>query len=172
MFSFTIAFLTLFYALPIFSATISPSIHLFTDDEPYHPRCRRITRPPPHALPGLSPTKCEGLMPAICGMATINPYRNRWVWYYTNGCALGFFLPQAAEPPEEVECQFLMFNPLINKCAFDSRYNAGGVNVGELPSPEGNGTSETDEDSIRFMLASAPLTTVEDSVVAKAVNDR
>lgn len=72
--------------------------------------------------------------------------------------------------PDDVECQFYAFKPLVEKCAFDSNFNAGGINVGELPSLEGSGTATRDEDGIRYMMASTPLTKIEDSILGQVLN--
>ena len=85
---------------------------------------------------------------------------------------MGYYLEPGAELPEEVECQFFIFKPLVNKCAYDSRYNSGGINVGVMPNLTTNGTAETDVLANRFVLASTPLTRIEDSVVAEVKSGR
>ena len=175
MYLLYIAVLTLLYTLPTLSAPANPSIpHRLMDDSPYHPRCRTATRPPPDPLPNLHPTVCESLIPIVCSWVTPGPdhlaYRDRWIWANKEGCALGYYSPQAAELPEEVECQFLIYKALVDKCAFDSRFNAGGINVGEMPGLGIAGTAAEDDSANRYFFASMPLTRVGDSVVGTVVN--
>ena len=175
MYLLYIAISTLLYTLPTLSAPANPSIpHRLMDESPYHPRCRTAKGPPPGPLPNLHPTVCESLIPTVCRWVTPGPehlaYRDRWVWANKEGCALGYYSPQAAEPPEEVECQFWIYKALVDKCAFDSRFNAGGINVEEMPDWGTAGTAAEDDSANRYFFASMPLTKVEDSVVGTVVN--
>ena len=50
-----------------------------------------------------------------------------------------------------------MFASLVEKCALNSRYNAGGINVAEMPNFSGPGRAET-EGLIRYAFAAERLT--------------
>lgn len=60
----------------------------------------------------------------------------------------------------------------MDQCAYDSRYNASDINVGEMPSVDTKGTAQEDEDGPRYVMASTPLSSTEDSMVANVASER
>ena len=82
--------------------------------------------------------------------------RDTWIWFELPGCALGYCLPEEEEVPNVGRCKGL-YESLVEKCAFNSRYNAGGINVAEMPDFSGPGRAET-EGLMRYAFAPERLT--------------
>lgn len=61
--------------------------------------------------------------------------------------------------PAEEECEIEIFGGIWRKCAQDSRWNAGGVNVGVVPWEGGPGTG-VEEGEMRYLMAPTRLTPV------------
>lgn len=123
--------------------------------EPVH--CIRLNGPPP---PGLNPTNCEDLARKKCrSIPLIKPEhirRSEWVWNEVEDCAIGFYFPPEAPLPKERECDEVMDN-LLDRCARNSRFNAGAVNVARWPDfgQDGHGIVEGE---MRWILAPWRLT--------------
>ena len=83
--------------------------------------------------------------------------RDKWVWEVVSGCALGFYLPQEAPVPTLWECENIIFDKMRLGCANDWRYNAGGINIFELPDFSQDGSAMV-EDQGMFMMAPERLT--------------
>ena len=85
---------------------------------------------------GLNPTNCEILILIICTRITSRPpgqlVRDKWIWSELPGCALGYYLPDQVAVPHIGECGRL-FDDIVELCSRDSRFNAGGFNVAEMP---------------------------------------
>ena len=105
----------------------------------YYVECERVSDP---GLPGLNPSNCLVAVPLICDwLANVKPGHfgvERWIWIERPGCALGYFVPrndehQALVLPSEEECNKDVYGEIIERCAFDSRYNTGSINVERLP---------------------------------------
>ncbi|KAL8680500.1 MAG: hypothetical protein Q9186_003299 [Xanthomendoza sp. 1 TL-2023] len=122
-------------------------------------QCHRLptSDPPP---PGLQPTTCAQLAESKCdSIPRIQPAqirRSEWVWNEVEGCALGFYFPPDAPIPTREECNEIFYG-LIEECAFQSRWDAGAVNVGEWPDFAQEGTA-VEEGENRFILAPWRLT--------------
>lgn len=56
--------------------------------------------------------------------------------------------------PTSAECEVGIFLEMVEKCAYDSRWNAGSINVAELPSPQGEGRPQI---ARALMYAMAPM---------------
>jgi len=114
---------------------------------------------------GLHPTYCSTAINIICQKLTENDprilARDKWVWTELPGCALGYYLPSETSPmliPSSAECEVGIFLEMVEKCAYDSRFNVGSINVAELPSAEGKGTAQTGGDGVlRYALAPLAL---------------
>lgn len=131
----------------------------------YYVDCERVSDQP---LPGLNPTNCLDLAPMVCDLlANLRPAlitaEERWVWFERPGCALGYFLPRAYQRhprellPSEVECNNDIFGAIIQRCALDSRYNAGSINVESLPKGRDQPGAAMTEGFPRYALAPAGL---------------
>lgn len=74
------------------------------------------------------------------------------------GCALGYYFPSNAYIPTREECSHATEN-LLERCILDSRFNAGGLNVGVWPSFAGDGRAERGrEGGVRVVVAPERLT--------------
>ena len=130
----------------------------------YYVECERLSD---EGLPGLNPTNCLDLAPMVCDLfANLRPpvaVDERWVWFERPGCALAYFLPGAYQRhprellPSEVECNNDIFGALIERCALDSRYNAGSINVQSLPKGRDQPGEAMTEGFPRYALAPARL---------------
>ena len=123
---------------------------------PLPPVCYFVTDPP---MTALSSSKCAFLGEHACThMILVGPStRNKWIWSEVSGCALGFYLPQAAAVPSLFDCEIRIFEKMRSECATDWRYNAGAINLFELPDFNQDGTAMV-EDEGRFMMAPERLT--------------
>ena len=83
--------------------------------------------------------------------------RDKWIWRELPECALAYYLPPNAVVPTEYKCRTLIFGSLFEKCAVDSRYNAGSINVAELPDFSGDGRAIVQYEQ-RFLMAPERLT--------------
>lgn len=54
------------------------------------------------------------------------------------------------------ECEVGIFLELVEKCAYDSRYNAGSINMAVLPTRESQGRPET-EGTLMYAMGPQPL---------------
>ena len=59
--------------------------------------------------------------------------------------------------PAEEECEVEIFGGIWRKCAENSRWNAGGVNVGSVPGEGGPGTG-VEGGEVRYLMAPKRLT--------------
>lgn len=121
------------------------------------PECVRITDPP---MLGLNPSNCEIAVPIICKRLTHAPVeqlrRDVWIWTELPGCSLGYYLPEEAHVPYEGPCNRI-FEWMVELCSTDSKFNAGGINVLELPDFSGPG-SAVREENMRYAMAPERLT--------------
>lgn len=129
----------------------------------YYVDCERLSD---QALPGLNPSNCLTAAPVVCdALASLRPTTTlveRWIWLELYGCALGYFLPLAyrrreLELPSEEECNRDIYGAIIAQCAFDSRYNAGSINVESLPKGRDRPGQAMTEGYPRYALAPAEL---------------
>lgn len=123
----------------------------------YEPECHRIDDPP---MTGLNPSHCEMASDIICQHLGSRPPVNQWVWVEQPGCALGFWMPDFAwiVPSYWVVPSYKrIYSRIIDKCVYDSRFNAGTVNVAYLPDSSQNGTA-IEGDKAMFLMAPGRLT--------------
>lgn len=93
---------------------------------------------------GLRPTNCDIAAAFLCViLASIeeDTYYDKCIWYELSGCAVGYYLPDEAPEPSFLECNSRIFEEIIEQCATDSRFNAGSVNVRQLPDWGDDGTA-------------------------------
>lgn len=120
---------------------------LFIDDYNFHlnlttpplAECHYIDDPPMSAL---SSAKCAFLTGDTCSdLAQFGPEaRDQWIWHEISGCALGYYIPGGAAVPSLYQCDNLIFDKIRRECAGDLRYNAGSINVLQLPHWGDDGT--------------------------------
>ena len=136
----------------------SPTTYSTLTTNHYHVQCTRITDPP---QPGLQPTHCGFAIRNVC--AKLHPEylrpppspRDQWVWSDPlPGCSVGWFLPETSPEPGGM-CLATLW-AIFNECATDSRFNAGVVNVGVLPSASGSGTG-VEASAARYIMAPQQL---------------
>ncbi len=120
------------------------------------PVCYFLTDPP---MTALSSSKCALLAGDVCAdLESRGPEaRGRWIWEEISGCALGYFLPDGAEVPRKGECEYQIFDQIRRECAGGSQYNAGAMNVFELPDFSGDGSGMVEEWG-RYLMAPERLT--------------
>ncbi|KAL8819860.1 MAG: hypothetical protein Q9191_007643 [Dirinaria sp. TL-2023a] len=122
--------------------------------------CVRITDPP---MIGLNPSNCETAALATCVRLARrfdhhHVITGRWIWTdELEGCAIGYYLPQGAIAPSVEICEDVVLKGIIDKCATDSRFNAGSRNVRRLPSFADDGTAVV-ETELRYLMAPERLT--------------
>ncbi|CAD6590110.1 MAG: hypothetical protein ASARMPRED_004570 [Alectoria sarmentosa] len=139
------------------TSLITPSINNLTLSDVPDPQCVKITDPP---MLGLNPTNCEIALPIICNRLT-QPrperlLRDKWIWTELPGCSLGYYLPEDAPVPWRGQCE-RTFESILELCSMDSRFNAGGINVEEMPDFSGDGRAVR-EGRLRFAMAPERLT--------------
>lgn len=136
--------------------TINGHHHLNFTNLPL-PMCYFITDPPMSTLSNL---KCSFLADDFCSelASPVPKLRDRWVWAEISGCALGYYFPQEAILPTHFTCEHLIFDVIRRKCATDPRYNAGSINVGQLPDFGGDGTDLGLPYAGRYLMAPERLT--------------
>ena len=115
----------------------------------YYVECERVSDQASRPFPGLNPSNCLQAVPSICHGLTVFGHVERWIWAEWTGCALGYFLPRTyrrqGQLPTEEECSNDIYGAIIQRCAFDSRFNAGSINVERLPiGPEDSGRPMTE----------------------------
>lgn len=121
------------------------------------PTCLKITEP---SMVGLNPTNCEICTQIICIKLT-QPRpeqlrRDKWIWAELEGCSLGYYLPDEALVPSSGQCTGT-FEAIVQTCSTDSRFNAGVVNVRDLPDFSGDGRA-VEEGKLRYAMAPERLT--------------
>lgn len=121
------------------------------------PECVKITDPP---MVGLNPTMCHVALQIICNRLT-GPrpeqlVRDKWIWTELVGCSLGYYLPHWATVPFLGQCE-RSYSEILELCATDSRFNAGGINVLEMPDFSGDGQGVM-EGLVRYAMAPERLT--------------
>lgn len=79
------------------------------------------------------------------------------MWKEISGCALGYYLPTAAEVPGMLECEVGIFKKIREDCATNPQYNAGSINVFDLPDFSSDGTEQV-YGSGRYLMAPERLT--------------
>ncbi|KAL9065291.1 MAG: hypothetical protein Q9161_008320 [Pseudevernia consocians] len=123
----------------------------------YTAECVRITDPP---MIGLNPTNCDIAIGIIChrltGPRPTQLVRDKWIWAELPSCSLGYYLPEDAYIPYLGQCQ-KRFEEIVELCSTDSRFNAGGMNVREMPDFSGDGEGIVEE-GVRFAMAPERLT--------------
>lgn len=82
---------------------------------------------------------------------------DKWIWEETSGCALGYYIPEGGNKPNMWQCEERIFGEMRRQCASNWIYNAGGINVLDLPDFSSDGTAVL-EDVARFMMATERLT--------------
>ena len=96
--------------------------------------CARITDPP---LAGLNPSNCDIVAEITCQRLVNVPrehlVQETWIWSELEGCAMGYYLPDGARVPNRHTCEGVIMKEITEKCARDSRFNAGSINVERLP---------------------------------------
>ncbi len=70
---------------------------------------------------------------------------------------MGYYLPEGAEVPDQEMCEWGILGEIREKCAGDSRWNAGSINVGEMPGFGGDGTAVVGGEA-RWVMAPERLT--------------
>ena len=121
------------------------------------PMCYFITDPPMSTLSNL---KCSFLADDFCSdLASPGPKpRDKWIWAEISGCALGYYFPPEAILPTHFTCEEVIFRAIRRECATDPQYyNAGSINVGQLPDFSQDGT-ELLPDQGRYLMAPERLT--------------
>ncbi|KAI4241311.1 MAG: hypothetical protein L6R40_004617 [Gallowayella cf. fulva] len=137
--------------LPHFLFPLNSTIaHYLADQD--EPQCHSIDAP---TMPGLTPTNCGWVADVVCYELTQSSARDKWIWNERPGCAIGFWMPQRRYV-DIVNCPQIL-KSIIAKCAFNSKYNAGTVNVAELPDFSQDGSSEH-HDRVAWLLAPERLT--------------
>lgn len=109
---------------------------------------------------GLNPTNCKICIPIVCKKLT-SPHpeqliRDKWFWAELPGCSLGYYLPEEALVPSAGQCE-RTFAAIVEPCSTNSRFNAGGINVEEMPDFSGDG-SVVVERRLRYVMAPERLT--------------
>ena len=104
------------------------------------PRCHSITDP---FMTPFSISKCAFLAEETCSEFALHGPKGRdiWVWSQISGCALGYYIPDNAILPTKFTCEYLIFEKIRTMCGTDARYNAGSINVEQLPSSSEDGTA-------------------------------
>jgi len=127
----------------------------------YHVECVKITEPPQI---GLNPTMCEAAVPIACGKLNFPQperlVRDKWIWIEMPGCALGYYLPAEPMPgriPSKAQCEENIFGAIVEKCGTNSRFNAGNINVDDMPSFSGDGLPLT-PGYPRYVMAAERMT--------------
>ena len=107
----------------------------------------------------LSSLKCAFLAGDVCeDLAGRGPEaRDKWIWWEVSGCALGYYIPFGANKPNLRQCEDLIFREMRDQCASNWIYNAGAINVLDLPDFGSDGTAVW-YDTGRFIMASERLT--------------
>ncbi len=120
------------------------------------PVCYFLTDPP---MTALSSSKCALLAGDVCAdLEARGPEaRGKWIWEEISGCALGYFLPDGAEVPHKYHCEYGIFDKIRRQCAGGWQYNAGAINVFELPDFGGDGSGMVEEWG-RYLMAPERLT--------------
>lgn len=118
--------------------------------------CYFITDPP---MSTLSDLKCSFLAEDFCAQlgSPVPKPRNKWVWAEISGCALGYYFPTESILPNQFTCEHRIFSMIRRQCATDPQYNAGAINVGQLPDFGGDGT-EVYPYQGRYLMAPERLT--------------
>lgn len=119
------------------------------------PICYFITDPPMSTLSNL---KCSFLVDDICSSFTSPDRipRDRWIWAEISGCAMGYYFPRESILPTHFTCE-VIFGRIRRECATEVQYNAGGINVGQLPDFSHDGT-ELFPYQGRYLMAPERLT--------------
>ena len=153
--------------LPISSLRLShpPSLSLTTPsnltlphpsnrDREFDPQCHRITDPP---QPGLRPSNCEIAAEILCQHHSYHEPENedKWLWVEQPGCAVAIWEPHVRDHHMYFCPQ--VFEWIIDECIYDSRFNAGSVNVLVLPDFAQGGTA-WNETMLRYLVAAERLT--------------
>ena len=120
------------------------------------PICYFITDPPMSTLSNL---KCSFLAEDFCTelASPVPKPRDKWVWAEISGCALGYYFPHEAILPTHFTCESVIFGMIRRECATDPQYNAGSINVGQLPDFSQDG-SELFPYQGRYLMAPERLT--------------
>ena len=92
----------------------------------------------------------------LCDSLRNHGARDTWVWTELPGCALGYYLPDKAWKPRPRTCAGDL-EYIVDMCSTDLRFNAGGLNVAEMPSFSGQGRAET-EGAVMYAMAPERLT--------------
>lgn len=82
--------------------------------------------------------------------------RDKWIWTELPGCSLGYYLPEETIVPFLGQCE-ASFGDIVELCSTNSRFNAGGINVEEMPDFSGNGRAVV-EGRLRYAMAPERLT--------------
>ena len=151
----SLALRTVFPLFPAQDLANHTSNIVLSDDQ--EAQCHRITEP---SMPGLNPTNCEYITQNLCRRFQLGPVliddRDKWHWFELPGCALAFYLSTTAQSPGLQGCLRIM-GEIREKCATNSRYNAGTSNVKTLPDFTGDGQA-VDNWEARFIMAPERLT--------------
>ena len=127
----------------------------------FNVHCVSIINPP---QPGLNPTNCDQAVGHICSIfdqAHILHHpvpRNQWVWSEPTGfagCSLGWYVPGPLHAPSFEECSEA-FQAVNDKCARNSRFNAGNINIRTLPNLFSDGTA-VNPTAMRYLMAPQQL---------------
>ena len=150
------------YAISVIIRTFLPSLNTAYNHThlrfplsflPAH--CTRIENP---RSSGLDPNVCAQLAQATCIRFVVSPRvdRNRWIWLEQPGCAYGYYLPREAGMPTSDECHEIL-GSIQSLCVRDERFNAGSVNVRDLPHFADDGSATFDREG-RWIMAPERLT--------------
>ena len=122
----------------------------------FPPICYFISNPPTSLI---SSAKCASLTEDVCQkMVSRGPEaHDKWIWEEISGCALGYYIPEGGNKPNMWQCEERIFGEMRRQCASTWIYNAGGINVLDLPDFRSDGTAVL-EDMARFMMATERLT--------------
>ena len=129
----------------------------------------------PYSTPGptINRGTCAILAKLLCNHLVTHgsAFRNEWTWTSASGCHLGYYLPNEAILPSQWSCEELSFGSIIRTCAkpgerdLAKRFNAGTINVDEMPGEESAGTAIDDEQG-RYLMVPRPLDPVTGEHVA------
>ena len=128
----------------------------------FNVHCVSIINPP---QPGLNPTNCDRAVGPICSIfdqahVLHHPVpRNQWIWSEPDifeGCSLGWYVPGLLHAPSFEECSEA-FQAINDKCARNSRFNAGNINIRTLPNLFSDGTA-VNPAAMRYLMAPQQLT--------------
>ena len=114
--------------------------------------CHMLTQTPP--LVGLNPTNCEKAAEITCQRMASRPpaslVREKWIWIELPGCAIGYYLQEEQDIPNQHRCDLVLDN-IVENCARNSSVNSGTNNVMLMPDFAQDGMPISVEDAMWVM---------------------